>query len=180
MTRHRSHSQATSAVVIFGLILAGLIGLAYLVNNINSSQAATQFSPSTNPKDYLLPRSPYSECQNLLDKANRKITNDNTYRKLLDKLGVLLKERDAQIKILNDSKSTADQKRTAKIRLQILAYQIRDAQAAAGEYHRNVFAEYENCLNQARGKLRPSPWWQFQLPVLRSTPVLPSNRTTAI
>lgn len=162
MDKKRSQANHWPTVISVAVVIAALIGIAYLANNTTGGSAAPlSATVSTNPRDYTLPRSPYPECQALLDEANQKIVGDTTYRRLLDELGYWLKERQRMYDIINNPKSTAEQKRNARFRLSwIVEPKIRDAQIKVNEYHSKIFAAYDKCVAEARAKRSRQPWWQ--------------------
>jgi hypothetical protein len=173
MDKKRSQPNHWATVISVAVVIAALIGIAYLANNTAGGSAAPlSATVSTNPRDYTLPQSPYPECQALLDEANKKIVSDPTYRRLLDELGYWIKERQRLYNILSDPKSTAEQRRDARFRLSwIVGPKIRDAQIKVNEYHSKIFAAYDECVAEAQAKRSQKPWWQTLWPGISSNSV---------
>ena len=64
MDKKRSQPNHWPTVMSVAIVIAALIGIAYLANNTAGGSAASlSATVSTNPKDYTLPKSPYPECQ---------------------------------------------------------------------------------------------------------------------
>jgi len=179
MDKKRSQPNHWPTVMSVAIVIAALIGIAYLANNTTGGSAASlSATVSTNPKDYTLPQSPYPECQALLDEANKKIMSDTTYRRLLDELGYWLKERQRMYDILSNPKSTAEQKRNARFRLSwVVEPNIRAAQIKVNEYRSKVFAAYNNCVAEAKAKRGRKPWWQSLWPGTSSNNATKSTLT---
>ena len=106
MAKHRKpNKQAFPIIVTFGIVLAVLIGIAYLANNTIGSQAASLYimpqtslsnghnssSASSDNNGSILPPkiSPKPACQSLLDEVWTKISTDRIYQTLLARLAWL-------------------------------------------------------------------------------------------
>ncbi|OGB74536.1 hypothetical protein A2V68_02920 [candidate division Kazan bacterium RBG_13_50_9] len=117
------------------------------------------------PEDLIeltLPRSPYPECQELLDKANRVIFyhQDTEYEAASAELLALLKERQRLIDIIyndREGRYTEAERTAAKWQLMAVEARIKEAQARLLAAKSRIFAAYEQCVEEQKQK-GETPW----------------------
>lgn len=182
MAKRRSQPNHWLTVASVAIIIAALLGIAYLADNTTSSSAqqlsSTRLLSTTTSKDNtLLPKSPYPACQALLDKANGTVTSDSEYKAALAELTALVKERDRWNDVLyNNRRSTDAEKRNARLKLAELAPRIREAQQKLANRKNQLFAEYDACLTKEKAKQKP--WWQAIFTRKTSQPATTTAPTT--